>query len=359
MKTSNLLTKVSGAVSKRLGTKGLTIKKHIPKVLLIAGIGLEVGALVSAVIAANKAEELAEDHNERLAMAKAEYIISEEPIEDVDGSDVQNENGETIEGEGATVKYHEVQVKRTPKEIKRGVRRCYGLTLWKGVKIFGLTALLLGLSTACFIGMHNIQAGEIVGLSGAYTGLKTAFDEYQKRNIELKGEEHHRMCKYGYKEVEERSEDPDTGEEVIEKKRVVNDASDVIKMDTGRQLAVFSKSTSAYFKGVYGYDMDTINLATSAIYNRLHTFGWAVENDGFDAVGMPRTVEGARLGWVVGCGPEPDFGVESCGYNTDMLRGRPYTELILDMNVHGDVYALMNQKFKESAERQKKEAIEV
>lgn len=345
MKSGKLLTKLSGAVSKRLGSKGPVIKRNMPKVLLVLGIGLEIGAVVSAISAAHKAEELAEDHNERLAMAKAEYIVREEPIEEEDIVDAEiSETPEDTQN-----KYREVQVKRTPKEIRRGVRRCYGMTLWKGVKIFGLTALLLGLSTTCFIGMHNIQAGEIAGLSGAYTSLKTMFDEYQQRNIELKGEEHHRMCKYGYKEIEETVEDPDTGEESVEKRKVVNDADDVIKMNNHPNLVVFSKSTSPYFKGVYGYDKDTIDLITNAVYNRLHANGWALKNDALDAAGIARIAEECDEGWVVGCGPEPDLGVESSGLNTDMLRGRPYTEIIFDMNTHGNVRALMEQTKRKKA----------
>lgn len=359
MAFKNVLSNISKSISNKLGVAGFKLKEKSPEILLVCGIVTMGGAVVTAAIAARKHDEILDQHLTELENAKATVVTVET------SSDVQND-GE-IDGEAKT---EEVRV-RDEKEIKKSVRQVYIRTGIRFVKLYSPTVALMSVSTACFIGMKNIQAGRIAGLSGAYTGLKTAFDEYQQRNIELNGEENHKMCKYGYKEIEVEEEDPDNGEKYTVKKKVPLDAHEVAEKVNGAGavgddlscaddvnktafnqngwVIIFDKH-SVLFTGENNDDRNNLMRAQDWVINWVNSRGWVVLNDVYDLLKLPRTIEGTRLGWVRGMGPTPSFGMNST-INKSFINGHQYDEVILELNVHGDVATLI--KMKELKEKQK------
>ena len=313
---------IGGKVSEVAGITGLKIKSASPEILLVGGLVCMTGAIVTGIVASRKHDEVIDEHNEALELAKATMVVDEE-------------NGD-------------VRVK-DEKEIGREVLGVYCRTAVRMVKLYAPTVALMALSTACFIGMHNIQASRITGLSGAYTGLKEAFERYQKNNIELNGQDNHEMCKYGWHEEE--MEDPETGE--IKKIKVKNTPDDLLKMkdkndvgDFGKHWfdtdAMYARQTSRYYTGNTQMDLEFLDGVERCLRNTFWAKGWLVVNDVLDALGMERTPEGMYLGWVKGCGEEPELNHRD-QFNHEFLAGMPNKPVYLRFNVHGNVYTMLTQ----------------
>lgn len=313
-------------VSTFVGMTGLKIRAASPEICLGLGLATMAGAVVAGIMAAKNHDMIIADHEDRLAEAKAEVIISEDP-----------ESGE------------EVEVTREKKEIDREVRKVYVQTGFKMVKNYALTGALMAVSTAFFCEMHNIMGGRIAGLTGAYTGLQEYIRRYEDNNIKLNGEESHRMCKYGFKEVEIEEEDPDTGEVVKEKKLVPNEAADICEdPDLAKGLfhdhfAIFSRQTTPTWQSRSNANIRTLENAQNYIQDLVNSRGWAVVNEALVMLGLEPTLEGMNEGWVKGKGPKVDFGIEN-PVNNRALTGFNNEPVFLEFNVHGNVYTILKKK---------------
>lgn len=324
--------------SKALGMTGLKIKERSPELLLGLGLITMAGAVVSGILAAKHHDEVMDDHFERIASAKAEYLYPEDYDPENPDCDVE-------------------PVKKTDKEISKQVRREYCRTAAAMCKLYVPTVSLMALSAACFIGMHNIQAGRIAGLSGAYTGLKEAFEQYQKRNIELNGEENHRMCKYGYKEIEVEEEDPDNGEKYTVKKKVPLEASEIAEKELEHgtfhdNFATYCRQTSTMYKGRGLYDIMDLDNAERYIQDIVNSRGWAIVNEARIGLGMAPTVEGMVEGWVRG-GEPVSFGHHD-PVNQKALDGFVDQPIELEFNVHGNVYTLLRRMEEKQLEERRR-----
>lgn len=325
----NFLDKMKLAVSTKAGMTGLKIKEKSPEIFFVLGVGTMIGAVVTGIRAGRKHDELITDHEDRLAAAKAEYYYPEVP----DGDD----NDEEMVQE---------PVQRTQKEIRRAVRHEYGVTLLGFARLYSATGLLIGVSTACFLKMKNIQAGRILAAETVTTGLREYISQYEKRNIELNGEESHRMCKYGYKEVEVEEEDPDNGETYKVKKKVPLDADEYIKelhsSTFHDHIYIFDKTTSTIYTGRGSQDIATLKIVEETIRNLVITRGWAVVNDALAFLGMPlNDTTGMVEGWIRG--DVVDFGIDD-PINNKALAGYLNESIIVDFNVQSNVFAHNRRK---------------
>lgn len=318
---------LKNSINNTIGMTQLKLKNASPEIFLGLGLITMTGAVVSGIIAARNHDDILTDHEDRLAAAKAEVIVTEKEDE---------ETGEIIE----------VEVVRDKKEISKAVRKCYLETGFAFVKNYAITGALMGVSAGCFCEMHNIQAGRIAGLTGAYTGLQEYIKRYEDNNIKLNGEESHRMCKYGFKEVEVEEEDPDTGEVVKEKKKVVKDANDALELkdtEAPQLFFEFSKETSGLYSGRADLDYMTIDKAMGYCQKEVDGKGWCTLNEALIYLGMQPTKEGMILGWVKHAGPDVDFGIDA-PVNNRFLANYNSEKPILFFNTHGVVWNLLNKK---------------
>lgn len=324
-------------VTAKLGMAAGKVKAASPEILLVGGIISMGAAVVTGILAARKHDSIIDEHNERLEIAKVTHIV----VSDEDDVNVHEE---------------EIRV-LTEKEVARKVRYEYCRTAAKMVKLYAPTALCMALSTWCFLKMHNIQGSRLTRAYTAYMGLKEASERYENRNIELNGEESHRLCKYGWHEEE--IEDPETGE--IKKIKVANEAEDLINEAKSKikesdvdpthlpwrelPIFVFSKSTSSCYYGNKSMDLSTLNAAQSNLNALLPTREFISVNDVLDALGMQRIPEGQWLGWVDGCGGPIVLGHED-PINNRWLAGYQTNEIVLDLNnsIHGNILWLLAQK---------------
>ena len=340
-----------------LGMAKLKISAASPEILLGLGIVTMGGAVVAAVIAARHHDELIADHEGRLEEAKANYILPDVEDDELDivGPD---ENGDYSLADGT------VLTVRSDKEIARAVRKAYFKTVAKFIRLYGPTVALMAISTACFVGMHNIQAGRITGLVGAYTGLREYITQYEARNIELNGQKSHEMCKYGYKEVEVTEEDPDTGEMVTEKKNVPIyegcSPEEMAKLPFHDQYYIFNEHTASNCTGIANNDYATLISAQEFATRRMNTkivckvcdvleyLGIYLNEDDEDEREL--LIRSQYEGWVKGHGEDPDFGLKD-PINNLFLAGYNHVDVFLDFNIHGNVVAMMMEDSKKKKQR--------
>lgn len=315
---SKVMGNVGTSISKVAGKTGLKIKKYSPEILLAVGVVTEVAAIVSAVKAAKNHDQIIADHEDRLEIAKLGYT-PEELDEIKEGTEVVAIDDQKI--------------------IRKKVTKCYIKTAGNLAKNYALTAAFSGVSMASFIGMHNIQAGRIAGLSTAYTGLKEGFDRYVKNNIELNGEENHRKCKYGFDKDTKETVSIDGEKQTIEE-TAVKDLESVKDAGYYADSYWFDKQSSPMFKGMGNYDIMSLDAAEEYINALIETRGWATLNDVFDNIGMQRTKDGMIEGWVKGKGGRACLGHHD-PINQKALDGKMNQPILLSPNVHGNVFAMI------------------
>ena len=302
------------------------VKQSSPEILLVTGLVCMGGAVVTAVIASRKHNELLEDHELRLEEAKINTL------EEVEYSDEEVEDGEC----GIHYIVNE-------KERRKEVAKCYITTGLSFVKLYGPTAALMAFSTASFIGMHNIQAGRIAGLTGAYTGLREAFEKYQENNIKLNGEESHELCKYGWTEEEEK-----TGKNG--KKTVKKTPLEVVpESHNGQYIFEFCAPSLVdgagnKFKGTTSFtgkpytDRIFIESQEKFMNDRLKAGFPVLLNDCLDALGLDRTVDGMVLGWLPDDEKHIEFNI-SMPCNRDFLNAKLGATCMIEFNVMDVVYS--------------------
>lgn len=327
------LTKVKTAVSNKTGLFGAKVKANSPEILLVLGIATMAGAVVTAAIAGKKQERIAADHLERLKKAK------ETDIEVT----TTNEAGEEVK----------TTVVKSEEEVKKDVTKVYGQTVAEEVKNWGATAVLMGASIGCFVGMHNIQAGRIAGLSAAYTGVNEAFKQYRDNVIKLHGDDGEAvdsMCKNGFNKTEEKNEDgskkvdikPKTAEERAEE---INSSAYytheyVFSMETAP--TTYRKNRSSMFNLEF---LDSVERGVQTIVN---SRGYCTADEAARAAGIERDKDQIRIdlqdGWVRG-GKPVSFGHRDV-INNETLAGYGNREIILSFNVDGNLNWLLSQQKK-------------
>ena len=311
----------SGAKSIGTGKKMMWVKAHSPELLLAGGIGLMVGGIVTTIIAARKQDDIWDEHNAKIEEAKLDSVIAE--------------SGE--------------EVTRTEAEKKKAVRKVWTGTVVKEVKTWGPPAAFYGGSVACFIGMHNVQAGRIAGLSATATGLREMFDRYQKNNIEQNGLEAHNKCLYGTKTVKE--VDPETGEVKI--KEVVKEPEDLRADPVSEDYFLILNPDNSCLTGYAATDALLLDGVEEAIKRGVRDKKVVVWNDAYDMLGAERTTPGMVNGWIEG-GVEPGIGWRDNPMNAWILRGEnpgEKAEVYLCFNSDGNVFNTMNAEDKRALER--------
>ena len=316
MKKMKFKVKVPAKISRFANKAVLEVKKKSPEILFCVGVVSFGAAIVSAVKASRKADYILAEHEEDLEVAKCQFVVPDE-YEDVQfWADNEEINGvdsrldDDLDAEEEDLKATTGVIK-TQKEINRAVRKVYGKTVIKFVKLYSKTGGFVLIALACFGGVYKILSGRVAMGLATITGLENYISAYEKRNIELNGKRNHDMCKYGYKEIERTYEDPDTGEIVHEIEKVplyevdesaLEDGEAGIGIDEetrevlegGPSVIIFCKDETAEFIGVPHRDHDMAIMAEADAKRIWRNRGWVTENDIRAYFGMQPTIMGQR-----------------------------------------------------------------
>lgn len=293
---------------KSLNRAGLLLVKHSPEILTGVGIISFGVSTVLACKATTKIDDILEEHN-----SKNEIINETLEKEDVEYTEEDYKKDKII-----------LKV-QTGKNILKEYAPAVGFT------VLGVTCVLSG---------HNIMRKRNVALAAAYTLANSKLTEYRKRVVESLGVEKDKEFCYGLKtetiKVKEEGEDGKT--HTVKKTVSVVDPNDI------SIYARFFDDASRYWVDDAELNLMFLKSQQAFANNFLHSHGHIFLNEIYDALGLPRTKEGAIVGWVISEDSDNfvDFGIYSA-YNDnaiDFVNGYEKS-ILLDFNVDGVIYDLI------------------
>lgn len=284
----------------------LKAKEKSPEILIAAGIIGFVGTAVLAVRASKKHDAIINDLN-------------------VDISDIR-EDKSTYEDE---------------KEYRHELVSAYTTKIVEEVKIWAPVVAAGTASTAFILCGNGILKKRYVGVVAAYNVLDKSFSDYRKRVVDELGDDADLYFKNGIKKKDISGGykiDPDTGE-----KEEINTKTANVKQDTlgYSQYARFFDESSPRWKKNSEYNLLTLRGIQMEANNMLKLRGHLFLNEVYDLLEIPRSKEGAVVGWVISKDGDNyvDFGIYNIleERNRDFVNG--YEEsILLDFNVDGVIY---------------------
>lgn len=302
-------TNVLDIAKKTIDRTGLVLKKHSPKIMIVAGT---VGTLTAAVMACK-------------ATLKATEVLEKTKV-DIDTIHEAREVG----GEEYTESMYKKNLSNT--YIRTGVEI---------VKIYGPSVALGVLSLGTVFASNNILRKRNASLTAAYATVDGAFKRYRKNVVEQYGEEVDKNLRHGIKKQEiEVTETDDKGKEKTVKKSVNVIGDDPTKYS---DYARFFDEGCAEWDKSPEYNLTFLKSQQNYANDRLRAEGFLFLNDVYKMLGIRLTKAGQAVGWIYDsenpCGDNyVDFGIYN-GYheaNRNFVNG--YEEVILlDFNVDGNI----------------------
>ena len=290
------LAVIKNLVTSKVGRQILTVQKHSPALLFGAGVVGVAATVVLASRATLKLDEVLESAQDDLKTAR------------------------TLE-----------HVNYSNEDRKRDMVIIYVQTAGKIVRMYAPAFAVGVLSITALTGSHIILTRRNLAITAAYAALDKGFREYRQRVVDELGVGKDKDFRYGL-----------TDREIVEE----NEEGAVVK--TVRDKAPHGLSVYARF-----FDEESINWVKTHSYNQmfiqcqqnyandlLKSRGHIFLNEVYDMLGIPRTKEGAVVGWVMGNGDDfVDFGV----FEGDRHSGMRFVlgherSILLDFNVDGIIY---------------------
>lgn len=310
MKVNMQLVKAVG--HKIAGTKiGLRVAKHSPEILMTLGVAGVVTGTVLACKNTLKVPDLIHQHEDDILQIKHTHNMM--------GTDKEPEYGYSYRKEIST------------RYIKTGLELA---KLYSPAISIGATGI------CCVLGSHGILKKRNLALTAAYNLVSGHFNEYRDRVREDLGVEKDRYFLGGEKEMEFEYDNSDPKSR--RKKQIVKTVGlDPNKMS---QYARYFDDASREWQTTPEYNLMYLKSQQSYFNNMLHARGHVFLNEVYDALDIPRSKEGAVVGWALSDNGDNfiDFGFMNPenpnamdfinGYNNSVL---------LDFNVDGVIYDLI------------------
>ena len=294
-------------LTRNLNRFGLTIKKHSPEILMVAGT---VGVVTSAVMACKATLKV----NDILDEAKDNIDKIHNVAEDKEFADRYSEE-----------------------DSKKDLAIVYAQTGIKLVKLYGPSILLGALSIGAMISSNRILTKRNIALAAAYTAVDTGFKDYRKNVVERFGEKVDKELKHNIKAktfetvtVDENGKEKKTKEEVD----VCNGISD---------FARFFDEGSKYFTKDPEYNLMFLKMQQNYANDKLKSKGYLFLNDVYRMLDIPETKAGQIVGWFYDEDhPTGDNYVDFGIYNTNREKCRDFVNgyesvILLDFNVDGNI----------------------
>lgn len=205
-----------------------------------------------------------------------------------------------------------------------------------GVEIARLyaPAVFLGAaSIAALTKSHHILEDRNANLAAAYIALDRSFKEYRQRVVEKYGEEEDQYFRYDTEEVE-------IADEKTGKKKTVRR----VGPNAHSQYARFFDELCDEWDREPEYNLNFLHCQQNYFNDMLRARGHLFLNEVYDRLGIPRSREGAVVGWVLtndgSTDNYVDFGIwdDFASYKIrDFVNGREGA-ILLDFNVDGLIW---------------------
>ncbi len=306
MKHKNEIMKsVSGIINKTT----MTLKKHSPEILIVAGV---VGAVASAVIACKATTKVGK--------------ITEEAKNAIDTIHESEKNGITPDGKVYT-----------KEDCQKDLAITYVQTGIKYVKLYAPAVILGSLSVTSILASNDILRKRNVALGAAYAAIDKSYKEYRGRVIERFGEQVDQELKYNIKakKYEEIETDPETGKQKKVKKTVM-----VTDPNIQSDYAVYFDNKSRNYETNMDYNRMFLKAQQQYANDKLQARGHVYLNEVLDDLDLPRTPAGQIVGWTKN-GPDGYINFRIIDVERETEDGRHEPALLLDFNVEGNIWSQM------------------
>ena len=285
----------------------LTVRKHSPEILMVAGV---IGTVAGAVMACKETLEL-EDVLDECKQEKMEleeqYAMCEEYSEDALKKD---------------------QVKLTIKQVA------------KIVKLYAPSVIMEATSIGVIFASNDIMRKRNASMAAAYATLNSMYKRYRQNVIESYGEEVDKDMRFGVKHEKVTEIDEDGNKVKIDARIVDLDNTALAISDYSR----FFQSGCRGFDASSGrYNLLYLKGIQAMFNNKLIADGYVMLNDVYRELGFDTIPEGWSIGWVYDeSNPIGDNYIDFGLYEARNKNQRAVNDwepvILMDFNVDGNLY---------------------
>lgn len=288
---------VPDVIGRKVAHSALLAQKNSPGFLFGVGVVGMVGSTVLACRATLKVDEVLEESQAKLKLAKT--LVHDDYSERDRRKDI------------------------SVIHVKTGVNV---------VRLYGPAIIVGGLSIAALTKSHSILNQRNAAITAAYAALEKGFNEYRERVIEKYGKDQDRDFRYGTRQEE--IVDPESGKKSIVTRVGPGDPS---------IYARFFDNGSASWSKEPEYNLIFLKCQQNYANDLLRARGHVFLNEVYDMLGIPRSKAGAVVGWILTPDGQTDnfinFGVfdDRSDSVRDFVNGFEGS-ILLDFNVDGIIY---------------------
>ena len=284
----------------------LTVRKHSPEILMVAGV---IGTVAGAVMACKETLEL-EDVLDECKQEKMEleeqYAMCEEYSEDALKKD---------------------QVKLTIKQVA------------KIVKLYAPSVIMEVTSIGVIFASNDIMRKRNASMAAAYATLNSMYKRYRQNVIESYGEEVDKDMRFGVKHEKVTEIDEDGNKVKIDARIVDLDNTALAISDYSR----FFQEGCRGFDNSGRYNFLYLKGVQTMFNNKLIADGYVMLNDVYRELGFDTIPEGWSIGWVYDeANPIGDNYIDFGLYEARNKNQRAVNDwepvILMDFNVDGNLY---------------------
>lgn len=285
----------------------LTVRKHSPEILMVAGV---IGTVAGAVMACKETLEL-EDVLDECKQEKMEleeqYAMCEQYSEDALKKD---------------------QVKLTIKQAA------------KIVKLYAPSVIMEATSIGVIFASNDIMRKRNASMAAAYATLNSMYKRYRQNVIESYGEEVDKDMRFGVKHEKVTEIDEDGNKVKVDARIVDLDNTALAISDYSR---FFQMGCKGFDENSGRYNILYLKGIQAMFNNKLIADGYVMLNDVYRELGFDTIPEGWSIGWVYDeANPIGDNYIDFGLYEARNKNQRAVNDwepvILMDFNVDGNLY---------------------
>lgn len=285
----------------------LTVRKHSPEILMVAGV---IGTVAGAVMACKETLEL-EDVLDECKQEKMEleeqYAMCEQYSEDALKKD---------------------QVKLTIKQVA------------KIVKLYAPSVIMEATSIGVIFASNDIMRKRNASMAAAYATLNSMYKRYRQNVIESYGEEVDKDMRFGVKHEKVTEIDEDGNKVKVDARIVDLDNTALAISDYSR---FFQMGCKGFDASSGRYNLLYLKGIQAMFNNKLIADGYVMLNDVYRELGFDTIPEGWSIGWVYDeANPIGDNYIDFGLYEARNKNQRAVNDwepvILMDFNVDGNLY---------------------
>ena len=294
-----IVSKLTGPMTRKLGKVALSAKRYSPELLLVGGLVAGAAGIVLACKASMTVPDILEEHNETI------------------------ENIPTVDDEG----------NRDAKEVTP----VYLHTAGQMMKVYAPAFLLEAFSVGCILTSHGIMKKRNLALAVSLNGVSKAFKDYRKRVVDEIGAEMDQKFAYG-------TEKKVTS--VVEKDKKGRDHTlekefDGVNGDGAMQYSEYAKifdESNPNWEKATGLNVNFLIARQAQANDMLRAKGHLFLNDVYKLLGYPETMVGQMAGWIYDDQNPVGDNYVDFGFSDNSAFVNCYDPSTwLDFNVDGDI----------------------